>query len=113
MANIAVQLSVAETAVLLWQTTTGVSPDPLTTAEGNEKAQLYRAGTFNDPVPIVVANTDDTNPVWLGGSGVTSETGLPLPANESLAYNVVGSDSLYAISGQSGGVAVAVSVGRQ
>lgn len=107
MATIAAQLTVATSALLLFQTTTGVSPD----VPVDQDAQQFQAGTFNDPVPIIVENTDGTAAVWLGGSGVTANTGLLLAAGESVTYNVVGSDSLYAIS--AGSVVVAVSAGRQ
>jgi hypothetical protein len=111
MANKSAPITVTTTAALLWQTSTGVSPDPLPTAAGNATAQIFRAGTFNDPVPIVIENTDATNAVYLGGSGVTTSTGIKLAAGASLTYNVIGNDSLYAIS--AGSVAVDVSVGRQ
>lgn len=111
MANDPAQITVLTAAKLLWQTSTGVSPDPETTLAGNATQQIFRAGTVNDPVPIVVENTDATNAVYLGGSGVTTSTGLKLAAGASLTYNVVGNDSLYAIS--AGSVVVAVAVGRQ
>src|ERR1700678_2627985 len=104
MANIAAQITVGETAALLWQTSTGVAPDPLP----NATDQIFRAGTVNDPVPILVQNTDGSDSVFIGGSAVTADTGLPLEAGGSLTYNVVGNDSLYCISG--GSVVVAVSI---
>lgn len=107
MATVAAQVTVATDPILIWQTTTGVFPD----TPVDQDAQQFQAGTFNDPVPIIVANTDATNSVFLGGSGVADDTGLPLLAGESVTYNVVGNDSLYAIS--AGSVLVAVSAGRQ
>lgn len=107
MANIAARVTVTTTATLLWQTSTGVSPDTaIATA-----SQVFPAGNPNDPVPILVANTDGSNAVYLGGSAVTTSTGVPLAAGASISYNVIGNDSLYAIS--AGSVAVAVGVGRQ
>ena len=97
---------------LLWQTSTGVSPDPKTTLAGNATAQIYRAGTVNDPVPIIIENLDATNPVYLGSSTVSSTTGTKLIAGASITRNVVGNDSEYAIS-TGGTVSVSVEVGRQ
>jgi hypothetical protein len=113
MAQFSAQLSVTTTTPLrLWQTSTGVSPDPQTTKQGSATAQIFMAGTFNDPVPIVIENTDGTNPVYVGPVGVTSTTGLKIPAGGSYTRNVVGNDSEYAIS-TGGTVVVGVEVGRQ
>lgn len=106
MANVSAQLTVTTAAELLWQTTTGVSPDPAVAVA----SQIFPAGTPDDPRPILVENTDATNPVYIGGSAVTTSTGTKLAAGGSLTYNVIGNDSLYAIS--AGSVVVAVSVGR-
>ncbi len=107
MANLASQVTVATTAILLWETTSNQSPDPAPAPS----SQIFQCGTFNDPIPIVIENLDATNAVYLGGSAVTTTTGLTLPAGGSLTFNVVGNDSLYAIS--AGSVVVAVMVGRQ
>jgi hypothetical protein len=113
MAQFSAQLSVTtSTPVRLWQTSTGVSPDPQTTLAGSATAQIFRAGTFNDPVPIIIENTDGTNPIYLGPSTVTSSTGTKLAAGGSFTRNVVGNDSEYAIS-TGGTVVVAVEVSRQ
>lgn len=99
-------------ASLLWQTTTGVSPDPITTQAGNATPGIFWAGTPTDPLPIVIENLDATNNVYLGDSGVTSSTGTRLAPGASLTRNVVGNDSEYAIS-TGGTVAVSVEVARQ
>ena len=88
---------------LLWRCATTDPTYPITPTEG-----VYRCGTFNDPVPILVENIG-TTPVYLGTSAVTADTGWPLAKGQSLAFSVVGSDSLYAIGTSS----VAVMVGRQ
>jgi|SRR5579872_842441 len=107
MAQVSAQLTVGtSTPVLLWQTSTGVSPDAAISG------QVFRAGTFNDPVPIVIENTDATNPIFLGPVGVTSSTGFRVAAGLSITRNVMGNDSEYAIS-TGGNVATAVLVGRQ
>jgi hypothetical protein len=97
------------TATLLWQTSTGVTPEDQAINTGNG---IYRAGTFNDPVPIIIENLDATNPVYLGGSGVTSTTGTKLIAGASITRNVVGNDSEYAIA-TGAAVNVSIEVGRQ
>jgi hypothetical protein len=113
MATFSAQLSVTTgTPLLLWQTSTGVSPDPKTTLAGNATAQIFRAGTFNDPVPILIENQDETNSVFLGPVGVSTSTGLELEADASLTYNAVGNDSVYAIA-TGGTVVVGITVGRQ
>lgn len=107
MAYASTQVSVPTTsAVLIWQTSTGVSPDPATFAQGGT-AQIFQAHSFNDALPIVVENLDGTNPVYLGGSTVTSSTGTRLAGGASLTFNVAGNQSLYA---RATGASVAVSV---
>lgn len=100
------------TPVLLWQTTCGVAPDPITTAAGNSTSQIFMAGTYNDPVPIVIQNLDAANPVYLGPYNVASNSGVRIGAGASLTRNIVGNDSEYAIS-TGGTVSVSVEVGRQ
>jgi hypothetical protein len=105
MAAIADRVTVTTSATLLWETVTGID-----TAIA-PSSQIFRAGSSNQPLPILIENLDAANAVYLGGSGVTTSTGLTLAAGGSLTFNVVGSDSLYAIS--AGSVVVAVLVGGQ
>lgn len=113
MAQSTRQVSVGTGATsLLWQTSTGVSPDPETTLQGSATAGIFMAGTLNDPVPIIIENLDGTNPVYLGNSTVTSSTGTKLAAGASITRNVVGNDSEYAIA-TDGTVAVSVQASRQ
>ena len=108
MAQVSAQITVGDsTPTLLWQTSTGVAPDPLP----NAGDQIFRAGSFNDPVPIVVENMDASNPIYLGGSTVADGSGLELLPLSSLSFNPVGNDSLYAITA-SATVDVAVDVQR-
>lgn len=104
MAAVSAQLSVTATPLLLWQTTD-------VSSSVNPSGQIFRASGSPDVVPILIENQDSTNPVWIGGSAVTSSTGLKLVAGASLAFNVLGNDSLYAVSG--GTVIVGVLVQRQ
>lgn len=96
---------------LLWQTSTGVPPDPATALAGGTTG-VFRAGTFNDSLPIVIENLDAANAVYLGDSAVTSSTGTKLAAGASITRNPVGNDSEYAIA-VGGTVNVSVEVGRQ
>lgn len=113
MAQTAIQLQVGtSTPVLLWQTSTGIAPeDPITAKQGNSQSQIFQAGTFSDPVPIVIQNLDASNPVYLGPYNVASNSGVRLNAGASITRNIVGNDSEYAIS-TGGTVSVAVEVGR-
>lgn len=121
MATLTRQVSVGTGSTsLLWQTSTGVvsqvgqgsgnqiQEDPAV----NPSTGIFRAGTVNDPVPIVVENLDATNPVYLGGSAVTSGTGVKIAAGGSLTFNAVGNDSVYAIA-TGASVTVSISAGRQ
>jgi hypothetical protein len=113
MAQNAAQVQVTTTVpILLWQTTTAVSPDPITSAMGNSTQQIFMAGTVNDPVPIVIMNNDSANPIYVGPFNVTSTSGVKIPAGGSITRNVVGNDSEFAIS-TGGTVNTLVEVGRQ
>lgn len=100
--------------ILLWQTSTGVAPDPIpANVPTTGVTSVYRAGTAADPVPIIIRNEDSTNPVYLGGKGVTGPTnGTELIAGASITRNVVGNDSEY-VAGDGNAVNVSVEVGRQ
>ena len=99
------------TAALLWQTSTGVSPDPKLAANGGT-AGVYQAGTFNDPLPIIIANQDATNAVTLCGVGGAATVGTILIAGASITRNVVGNDSEYVIA-NAGTPKVSVQPGTQ
>ena len=43
-------ITTSGTAALLWQTSTGVAPDTAVAPTSG----IYRAGTVNDPVPIII-----------------------------------------------------------
>lgn len=99
--------------ILLWQTSTGVSPDPAPAAGTAGAGPIIRASGPTDPVPILITNQDATNTCYIGGSGVTGPTnGTPLAAGASLTRNVVGNDSEY-VAGNGNTVDVTVEVGRQ
>ena len=71
-------------------------------------------GSISDELPVIVRNTDATNPVYLGGENVTILNGLILKAGESLNFSCLGTDAatLSAIA-TGGAVVVAVVLGRQ
>jgi hypothetical protein len=102
-------VTVGTTATLLWALVGGVTPNEHveTPAEG-----YFRAGSFNDPVPIVVKNQSAaTVTVYIGTSAVTTSDGMALKPDESIAFSVNGTDSLYAVAGST--TKVTVLVGRQ
>lgn len=100
-------------AVLLWQTTTGVSPDTAIGNNSNAGNGIYRAQPPNDPLPIIIQNQDGNNSVTLGGSGVTAGgNGTILLAGASITRNVVGNDSEWVIA-NAGTPTVSVEPGRQ
>lgn len=99
--------------ILLWQTSTGVSPDPLPADVEDGVTSVYRASSFNDPVEIVIENSDATNACYLGGAGVTgANNGTKLAAGAQVTRSVVGNDSEY-VAGNGNAVDVIVKVSRQ
>lgn len=93
---------------LLWQLVDGdgtAGESTVTPAAGR-----YRAGTFTDPVPIIIKNTG-ANICYLGTSTLAATAGLPLTPGTSLAFSVTGNDALYARA--STATTVEVLVGRQ
>lgn len=88
------QISVGTgSGVLLWQTSTGVSPDAAISG------QVFQAGTVNDPPAITIVNQDGTNNVYIGEtSAVTSSTGMKVAAGGSLSFNPIGNAARYAIA---------------
>lgn len=112
--TVAIVIAPASAQILLWQTSTGVPPDPAPHQVPTiGVTSVYRAGVATDPVPILIKNEDATNPVYLGGSGVTGATnGTALPAGASITRNIVGNDSEY-VAGAGNAVNVSVEVGRQ
>jgi hypothetical protein len=58
--------------------------------------RLFASG----PAPITHALVYSTAAAWIGGSGVTSSTGFPIPATTAVQVPLTGSenDSLYAVT---------------
>jgi hypothetical protein len=82
--------------------------------QGSSGTQFLNiTGSMSDQLPIQVKNTDSAITIYLGGVGVTSSTGYPLLAGQSISFGLLGSgDVPYAISA-SGTPTVAVMAGRQ
>src|SRR5215831_6678506 len=110
MAYSSTQVSVATTgSTLLFQTSTGVPPDPKPTIAGGP-AQTFQAGSVNDPVAVTIQNLDAANPIYIGAVGVTAASGTRLAPQASLNFVVVGNQSQYAVA-TGAAVTVAVLVG--
>lgn len=54
------------------------------------------AATLHQSYELYVKNHDATNPVYLGGSTVTSSTGVKLAAGEGLGVSMTFGEKLYA-----------------
>ena len=107
MANpVSAQVAVTTSPTLLWQTTTGISPDHAI----DPAIQFFQAGTMNDPPTILIVNQGSAN-AYLGGSGVTTSNGVVLSANSSLTYNPVGNAILYATAANNSTVTMGVIFG--
>jgi hypothetical protein len=71
-------------------------------------------GANGDELPVIIRNTDGTNPVYIGGTTVTTSNGFILKAGESLPMVIMGHDADGLCAVASGGtVVVAVLAGRQ
>lgn len=83
----------SSTPTLLFQVVDGITYAGLTSPAAN----VLKAGDVNAPLPLLLVFP--ASPViYLGGSTVTAVTGVAMPASFTFSYNVVGDDSLYAIS---------------
>lgn len=71
-------------------------------------------GAVGDELPTLIENTDATNNVYLGASGVTSSTGFLLKAGATLPISWLGSDAttLFAVA-TGASVTVCLLAGRQ
>jgi hypothetical protein len=100
-------VTVAATGTLIWQTSTGVSPDTAVAPS----SYIFRAGTPQDPVPIQVVIPSGTTLAIVGSAGAAVNTGVSIAGPTVLTYNVVGNDIMYgAITGTG---TVQLIVGRQ
>ncbi len=55
-------------------------------------------GVHNQPAHMIIHNDDNTQSVYLGGSGVTAATGLTIEKLESLQFDLAPLEQIYAVS---------------
>ena len=99
-------VSVHGTPTLIWQTTTGVTPDPAVT----RTARIFQAHGPNDPLPILVVLPATKTVYVCNSTTTTTATDVALPQGATIPFNVVGNDALYLICATA--VTVGVIVGR-
>jgi hypothetical protein len=74
----------------VWQTSSGVSPDPAI-----DNVTVFQAGVPTDPKGIEVF-LPATPAIYLCNPGdATYSDGIPLPASTTLPYNVIGNEQLW------------------
>ena len=78
------------------------------------RARIFQApawATSADPVPVIVTNRDAAQTAYLGGDDVTSANGFDLLAGESVTYDAMLGDDIWAVTGAAT-AALRVLVGR-
>ena len=53
---------------------------------------------------ITIHNNDNSTDIWIGGPGVTAQTGLLLLKEESYQFNLMPLEQIYAVSNKTGHV---------
>ncbi len=61
-------------------------------------------GVHNNPARITIHNNDNATNIYLGGSAVTSTSGLLLLKEESYQFDLAPLEQLYAVSDKTGHV---------
>ena len=56
-------------------------------------------GSSVNPIYLTIHNNDNTKVLYLGGTGVSTTTGLVLLKEETLQFTINPGEALYAISG--------------
>lgn len=102
MAYNAQVVSVAATGTLIWQTSTGVSPDPAI----SPSTGIHRAGTPTDPKPILVIIPSGTTFVIVPSSGAAIGSLQGIAGPVTIPFNVIGNSTLYGAIGATGSVTV-------
>lgn len=67
--------------------------------------------SMGDKIPVIVYNTG-TDEVYLGGSDVTKDTGIPLTSGNTFSYDLGPADKLYGICNTGETCTVRVMKGR-
>lgn len=71
-------------------------------------------GTIGDPVPSLLFNNDPTNVLYIGPqSTVSTSTGFPVRPLTGISFRLHAGDTIYGISAQAGGIDARVMIGRQ
>lgn len=82
--------------------------------QGSGAAQFKNAaGTLQDPLPVQITNMDAAIIIYIGGAGVLSSTGTPIPAGETWIANLYGTSEIPHLVAASGTPTAAVLLGRQ
>lgn len=68
-------------AALSFQITTSTTVQAVFTNAGIKNM----SGSINDPLPVQLKNIDATNTIYIGGPAVSSSTGYPLLAGQSIS----------------------------
>lgn len=100
-------VAVTTTSVLLWETSTGVSPDSAIAPS----SRIFQAHGPNDPLPMMMVIPSGGTLYLVGSAGVLSG-GIALPAGPvTIQLNIVGNDAMYGYG--SGSFTLGLIVGRQ
>jgi hypothetical protein len=59
-------------------------------------------GTFNSNFRLIIHNNDNTDAVYLGGSNVTTTTGLLVNKEQTIQLEMNPLESVYAVSAKAG-----------
>jgi len=96
MAALGQQVVVGTGATLIFEVIDQATYETLS----NPATNIFPAHEAGDSLPLLISIPSGST-VILGGSGVTTGTGCPVPGPTTINYNAVGSDSLYGIVGSS------------
>lgn len=100
-------VAVGTTGTLIWQTSTGVSPDTAV----NPANGIYTSHSPGDPLPILVNIPTGASFVIVDGSGTAIGSNAAIAGPVTIPFNVIGNDILYGAIAATG--TVTVTVGRQ
>lgn len=92
MAAVGQNVTVASTATLIFEVIDEETYATLTSPAAN----IFKSGSSGDALPLLLMFPASTS-IFLGGSGVTTGTGVNINGLPSLAYNCTAGDSLYGI----------------
>ena len=92
--------------------TTGYTP---LIVQGSSTGEFINtSGNVTDTLPVLIRNTDATNPIFIGGTNVTTSNGFSLQAGAAIPIACVGTDATDLCAVASGApVTVGVLLGRQ